>query len=328
MATASDAERARLDRFVAAHAARRIACVTSGGTTVPLERNTVRFIDNFSTGNRGAAMVERLLEDGYAVLFLHRAGSAFPFARRLLPPAVSAEEWLRGALDPDRAAATQRAAAAFAACAERLLVLPFSSVGEYLALLEGAARALAPAGGRAMLCLAAAVSDFYVPDDEMPEHKIQSRAPAGGGGGATDGGGLSLHLRPVPKVLGAIKRGVGGAAAWAPDAFVVSFKLETNRAILAAKACGALARYGVDVVCANLLQSYKREVTLLTAAGGGASPLREVAVRGDETDEVRVEGVASQTLSVDGAAAGVEIEQMLVGELIARHAAASGEGSG
>ena len=27
----------------------RIVCVTSGGTTVPLERNTVRFIDNFST---------------------------------------------------------------------------------------------------------------------------------------------------------------------------------------------------------------------------------------------------------------------------------------
>lgn len=25
----------------------RIACVTSGGTTVPLEKSTVRFIDNF-----------------------------------------------------------------------------------------------------------------------------------------------------------------------------------------------------------------------------------------------------------------------------------------
>eukprot|EP00041_Stephanoeca_diplocostata_P007735 m.111754 g.111754 ORF g.111754 m.111754 type:complete len:90 (+) comp17010_c0_seq2:97-366(+) len=37
---------------------RRIVVVTSGGTTVPLEKNTVRFLDNFSTGNRGAASAE------------------------------------------------------------------------------------------------------------------------------------------------------------------------------------------------------------------------------------------------------------------------------
>lgn len=30
----------------------------SGGTIVPLERNTVRFVDNFSGGNRGAASAE------------------------------------------------------------------------------------------------------------------------------------------------------------------------------------------------------------------------------------------------------------------------------
>ena len=35
-----------------------VAVVTSGGTAVPLERNTVRFIDNFSTGSRGAASAE------------------------------------------------------------------------------------------------------------------------------------------------------------------------------------------------------------------------------------------------------------------------------
>ena len=36
----------------------RLVCVTSGGTTVPLERRCVRFIDNFSSGNRGAASTE------------------------------------------------------------------------------------------------------------------------------------------------------------------------------------------------------------------------------------------------------------------------------
>ena len=36
-----------------------------GGTIIPLEKNTVRFIDNFSTGNRGAASSEYFLAQGY-----------------------------------------------------------------------------------------------------------------------------------------------------------------------------------------------------------------------------------------------------------------------
>ena len=41
--------------------ARPIAVVTSGGTPVPLERNCVRFIDNFSAGTRGAMSTEEFL---------------------------------------------------------------------------------------------------------------------------------------------------------------------------------------------------------------------------------------------------------------------------
>jgi phosphopantothenate---cysteine ligase (ATP) len=40
----------------------RIAVVTSGGTTVPLEKNCVRFIDNFSSGRRGALSTEEFLK--------------------------------------------------------------------------------------------------------------------------------------------------------------------------------------------------------------------------------------------------------------------------
>lgn len=50
---------------------RPIACVTSGGTTVPLERNCVRFIDNFSAGTRGAMSTEQFLQVG-AHLQLHQ----------------------------------------------------------------------------------------------------------------------------------------------------------------------------------------------------------------------------------------------------------------
>ena len=54
----------RIASFVAKHAggSRRVACVTSGGTTVPLERNCVRFIDNFSRGTRGALSAEEFLK--------------------------------------------------------------------------------------------------------------------------------------------------------------------------------------------------------------------------------------------------------------------------
>lgn len=42
--------------------ARPIVVVTSGGTTVPMERNCVRFIDNFSKGTRGALSAEQFLQ--------------------------------------------------------------------------------------------------------------------------------------------------------------------------------------------------------------------------------------------------------------------------
>lgn len=36
----------------------KIICITSGGTSVPLEKNTIRSIENFSTGKRGAVSAE------------------------------------------------------------------------------------------------------------------------------------------------------------------------------------------------------------------------------------------------------------------------------
>lgn len=53
----------------------------SGGTTVPLEHNTVRFVDNFSAGTRGAASAEYFLEHNYAVIFMYRQKSLEPFTR-------------------------------------------------------------------------------------------------------------------------------------------------------------------------------------------------------------------------------------------------------
>ncbi|GAA5905440.1 phosphopantothenate--cysteine ligase CAB2 [Sporobolomyces salmoneus] len=61
---------------------KRVVLVTSGGTTVPLEHNVVRFLDNFSAGTRGASSAEHFLRTGeYAVIFLHRQHSLQPFSR-------------------------------------------------------------------------------------------------------------------------------------------------------------------------------------------------------------------------------------------------------
>jgi len=74
-----------LRSFVVRHSShhRPIALVTSGGTAADLEVNSVRCLDNFSTGKRGAISVEEFLKRGYAVIHLWRKGSASPYGRVL-----------------------------------------------------------------------------------------------------------------------------------------------------------------------------------------------------------------------------------------------------
>lgn len=54
-----------LQSFVVRHAShhRPIALVSSGGTVADMEVNTVRCLDNFSTGKRGAISVEGKCEE-------------------------------------------------------------------------------------------------------------------------------------------------------------------------------------------------------------------------------------------------------------------------
>lgn len=60
----------------------------------------------------------------------------------------------------------------------------------------------------------------------QPEHKIQS-----------EGGPLSITLQLVPKMLMPV------TSIWVPNAFVISFKLETDENILVIKARKALHTY-------------------------------------------------------------------------------------
>ncbi|XP_007492997.1 phosphopantothenate--cysteine ligase isoform X2 [Monodelphis domestica] len=211
---------------------RRVVLVTSGGTKVPLEARTVRFLDNFSSGRRGAVSAESFLSAGYGVLFLHRARSAFPFAHRFPP-----QTWL-AALRPVK-------------------------------------------GSCAMFYLAAAVSDFYVPASEMPEHKIHS-----------SGGPLQITMKLVPKMLSPLVKD------WAPKAFVISFKLETDPTVVIDHARKALETYRHQVVVANILESRRSYVVIVT--------------KDSETQ---------LSLSDEEMGKGMEIEEKIVSNLQSRHIA-------
>ena len=58
----------------------KVVLITSGGTSIKLEENTVRTIENFSTGKRGALCAEQFLLKDYYVIFLYREGSHKPFS--------------------------------------------------------------------------------------------------------------------------------------------------------------------------------------------------------------------------------------------------------
>ena len=247
---------------------KRLIVITSGGTTVPIERNTVRFIDNFSTGLRGARLAEYFLQHpDYRVIFIHRSGSCFPYLHRIVMND-----------DPVSSIVELSKQTQLSAFADRLsdpckfLSVSFTNVFEYILLLKAAAVACTPLKNRAFLCLAAAVSDFYVPVSAMPDHKLQSR----GGDGH-----ITLQLSHVPKSLELVKK------RWNMDAFVLSFKLETDEAKLVQKAREAFVINNVDAVLANLLHNRYTQVQLFTE-GGTVTQSLETANAGEELESTQL----------------------------------------
>lgn len=251
-----ESARESLEEFLQFNNARKIAVVTSGGTTVPLERNTVRFVDNFSEGTRGARSAELLIDSDYAVVFLHRSNSRKPFAlnadsvlevMEIANGELRVREGFQTAVERNVQRKTN------ADSNKRLLSISFETIDDYMFLLRMTVFALRDASvhERSLYYLAAAVSDFYIPQSEMHEHKIQSR----------DVGRLEIVLEPVPKLLKTL------VADWAARAFVVTFKLETDAGILQHKAQQALQNYGHQLVVGNLLHTRKQEVLLVDQNG-------------------------------------------------------------
>ena len=125
-------------------------------------------------------------------------------------------------------------------------MIPFTSLADYMWYLRSICQRLGDMGPRVLLYLAAAVSDFYIPASEMPEHKMQSAA-----------GAPKLQLQLVPKMLHPLVK------YWVPNAYIISFKLETDPELLQMKAVKALDTYHHHMVIANLLHDRKRKVSII-----------------------------------------------------------------
>lgn len=318
---------------------RKVVLVTSGGTTVPLEKNVVRFLDNFSAGTRGATSAEYFLSAGYAVIFMSRQHSLAPYTRHY---SHTTNPFLDLLADPATHVHTDSPASSsgednitvlkqhvahlrpilsayhHARTSGLLHTVPFVTVNDYLWLLREMSRIMQPLGRTAMYYLAAAVSDFFIPSTSVPEHKIQSGK-----------GSLTIQMDQVPKVLKPM------VEQWVPEGYLVSFKLETDPQLLIPKAVGALQRYGHQLVIGNDLNRRKFEVVFVERASSNpqlsAGRKREqLEVEGDKFEATWMRLSDSGPGRQGGGKGGEkELEEDIIAELCTRHehwiAAASAE---
>lgn len=220
------------------------------------------------------------LEHGYAVVFLHRKYSLAPFSHQFSPAVSSFLDFLQLRDDHLVVSGKDETLQQLKTCLEKyntvkregtLLQIPFITLADYLWKLRLCAQRMEVAQKHALMYLAAAVSDFYLPTSAMAEHKIQSSA-----------GPLDLHLHHVPKMLKEMM------SDWCPNVYAISFKLETDSHILLSKATDSLRKYHQNLVVANLLQTRKESVVLV-GRDGDAEFINRAA---DSTEVIEVPLIA------------------------------------
>lgn len=136
----------------------------------------MRFVDNFSAGTRGAASAEYFLDHGYSVIFMHRLKSFEPFTRHFngqkFMDMLDLQEHGSNTtitVKPDSVDVLAPILIKYRAAhdAGKILYVNFTTVSDYFWLLRAACECLITSGCKALLYLAAAVSDFYVPSNQM-----------------------------------------------------------------------------------------------------------------------------------------------------------------
>lgn len=228
----------------------KIICISSGGTSIPLEKNTVRMIENFSTGQRGALSAEYFLKNGFFVIYLYRTSSKYPFLWKysmkdvfekfdVNSSSIKVETFVEDFND-------------YSKYKGKLLAFEYCTLMEYLSMTFMIAELFRDfcIKGNTIFYLAAAVSDFYIPIEIMSTHKIQSKEFAGGSK-------ICIELENVPKTLGLLKE-------ITPNTKFVSFKLETDENILSQKVQESFVKYKMDAIIGNILEKRRREIFIYT----------------------------------------------------------------
>ena len=229
--------KAFIDLLFKSNSEQRLVLVTSGGTSVRLEKNTVRSIENFSTGKRGALCTEEFLYNDYNVIFLYRENSLKPFLNHFQ---------LKDFFEDNNISEYEKYKHLYQKYKEKIHYIEYNDVEEYLELYEYISKELSVFGVNSIIFLAAAVSDFYIPKDKIAENKIQSNDSE-----------LTIQLYPIKKEIYKIK------TEWNQKAFLISFKLETDKNILFQKVNKAIIKTKSDLVIANLLQTRYNVVYLV-----------------------------------------------------------------
>ncbi|ESL08366.1 hypothetical protein TRSC58_03931, partial [Trypanosoma rangeli SC58] len=237
-------------RRVSQQTCKGVALITSGGTVVPMEVNAVRYLTNFSTGSRGAATAEALLQRGWACVFLYHENSTRPFRRHL--DQMSTEQLFAELAAPVRSPKVLATLQAYEKHRDRILYVPFKTLMEYMFLLRLLSEVLSRRAESLqslpmMLISAAAVSDFFVPLSRIPTNKISSDND------------LNVCFESVPKMLGYISEEWCTSSATVPR-YLITFKLETEEEAMKKKALQNLVKYNCDAVVANMLQNYQEKV--------------------------------------------------------------------
>ncbi|KAH7647372.1 hypothetical protein FG379_003039 [Cryptosporidium bovis] len=239
---------------------RNVVIITSGGTSVPLEKNAVRFIENFSTGKRGAYSAEYFLKHGFSVVFFHRKGSNLPFAVEFpskyeIMLAFSEREVNTNSIDDMK---ITEASKNFEKYAKKLFIIEFESIFDYTEGIQMISSHCAKYNEKIIFYLSAAVSDFYIPEDLLSTNKITIPP------NSITNDQISLKLPCINIELYLVPKFVANIREKCPNCFIVSFKLETDENELLIKSFEYLERYKPNIICANLLQSKRNKIIMIT----------------------------------------------------------------
>ncbi|AFZ79263.1 hypothetical protein BEWA_021100 [Theileria equi strain WA] len=197
---------------------------------------------------------------GYFVIHLSRKNSHLPFLGKIVDYehgmsvmdrlSVSKDGVIVFEPEGDQYLHAIKALKDYAENKNRLFVEHFTTVDEYQAKLKTIAYACTEFKEHVAFCLAAAVSDFKIPEANMPKEKLSSDSA------------ITLHLEPVKKTR-LLVRSICGT-----EPLLCCFKLATNEADLHTKANKMLQQPTLaDMVVCNIFEDRKAVVKILYPDG-------------------------------------------------------------